>query len=77
MASKHWFGLSMLACVACCALPFVVGAAAGAIAAVRADVWICGGLLLVSALTWYVLKRRRMAQAGVTCCSTDCACKNG
>ena len=76
MANKSWLGLSVLACIGCCALPFVVGAAGG-IAALSHETWICGGILLLGALAWYVMKRRQMTKANAQCCNVDCSCKTG
>lgn len=79
MKGKRWFGLAALACVACCSIPFLL-VGAGGLAAISADAWICGSLLLVGAAIWFLIARKRQAQTacattGASSCSTDCGCK--
>jgi hypothetical protein len=81
MMKRKWLSLSVLACIGCCAMPFIIGATSGiaAITAIGADFWICGGVLLGGAVAWYIVQRQartRCASTGEATCSTDCGCKD-
>jgi len=81
MKQKGWFGLAIVACAACCAAPFWLLSAAGVagIAALSADTWICGLLILLAVGIWYWRYRQRRSQScGATStwhCAMDCDCK--
>jgi hypothetical protein len=79
MKGKGWFGLAVMGCVACCTLPFLL-LGAGGFAAISADAWICGAILIGVAATGYFVMRKR-AKAGCRTtgesgCSTDCGCQS-
>jgi len=79
MINRKWLRLSVLACIGCCAMPFIVGATSGiaAIIAISADFWICAGVLLLGAAVWLVMQHRRTrcVNTGNEACPTDCSCK--
>ncbi len=72
MMKNNWFHLSVLACIGCCTLPFIIGAASG-IAVISKDAWICGGVLLGS-MIWLITRYRRTRKINGSC-ATDCNCK--
>lgn len=82
MNAKRWFGWAVVACAACCALPFLFVAAVGVggVAAIGMDTWLCAALMLLAALGWYRVRRKRLATGscattGKSHCASNCGCK--